>query len=226
MTRPHKRFSFDTEFDAAGGIAFAPPPVKRVYTPEDVAHIRGQAYAEGERSAYVRAEEAVAAALAGIAEASRSGLGRMAQLAHEHRTACAELALAAARVIAGAALDGLPQAPAAAALAALAHEIEATPRLIVRAAPDLVGRLQGALDQTAQACGCPGQILVKADPSLAMAAFVFDWGDGRASFDPAEAAERVADALRAGLAAEAPHAEPHAPAPLPPRGTIMNDDDP
>jgi flagellar assembly protein FliH len=213
MTTPHKRFSFDTEFDAAGGIAFAPPPVKRVYTPEEVAHIRGQAYAEGERSATVRAEEAVAAALAEIAEASRSGLGRMAHLAHEHRTACAELAMAAARVIAGAALDGLPQAPAAAALQALAHEIEATPRLIVRTAPDLVDRLQAALGETAQACGFAGQIVVKADPGLPAAAFVFDWGDGRASFDPAEAAERVEGALRAGLAAEAPHADPSHPTP-------------
>jgi flagellar assembly protein FliH len=108
-------------------------------------------------------------------------------------------------------LAGLPEAPAAAALQALAHEIEATPRLIVRAAPDLVERLQTALEQTAQTCGFGGQILVQADPGLALAAFVFDWGDGRASFDPAEAAERVAVALRAALAAEAPHAEPPLP---------------
>jgi flagellar assembly protein FliH len=180
--------------------------VKRVYVPDEVEQIRAKAFDEGQRSATVRAEEAVAAALAQIAEATRSGLGRMAQLAHEHRTACAELALAAARVIAGAALDGLPEAPAAAALETLAHEIETTPRLIVRAAPDLVRRLQTALDETAQACGFPGQIVVKADPNLALAAFVFDWGDGRASFDPAQAAERVAVALRTALAAEAPPA--------------------
>lgn len=210
MTTPHQKFGFDTEFNGEGGIAYAPPAVKRVYLPEEVERIRVQAYAEGERAATVRAEEVVAAALAEIAEAARSALGRLAQLAHEHRTACAELALVAARVIAGAALDGLPQAPAAAALEALAHEIEATPRLVVRAAPELVARLQGALDQTALACGFPGQIVVKPDPALAMAAFVFDWGDGRASFDPAQAAERVADALRTALAAEAPHAEPPA----------------
>jgi flagellar assembly protein FliH len=205
MTPSHRKFGFDTEFNGEGGIAYAPAPVKRVYVPDEVEQIRAQAFEEGQRSATVRAEEAVAAALAEIAEAARAGLGRLAQLAHEHRTACAELALAAARVIAGAALDGLPQAPAAAALETLAHEIESTPRLIVRAAPDLVVRLQKALDETAQACGFPGQIMVKADPSLAMAAFVFDWGDGRASFDPAQAAERVAVALRTALAAEAPH---------------------
>lgn len=207
MTTPHQKFGFDTEFNGDGGIAYAPPAVKRVYVPDEVEQIRIRAFSEGERSGVVRAEQAVAAALAEIAEASRTGLGRMAQLTHEHRTACADLAMAAARVIAGAALDGLPQAPAAAALEALAHEIESTPRLIVRTAPDLVVRLQSTLDETAQACGFPGQVVVKADPSLATAAFVFDWGDGRASFDPTQAAERVADALRTALAAEAPHAD-------------------
>ena len=217
MTTSHQRFSFDTEFDGDGGIAYQPPAAKRVYLPDEVEQIRARAFDEGERSATVRAEEAVAAALAEIAEAGRSALGRLSQLAHEHRTACAELALAAARVIASAALDGLPEAPAAAALEALAHEIEATPRLIVRAAPSLVSRLQAALDDTALACGFPGQIVVKADTALPIAAFVFDWGDGRASFDPAQAADRVADALRTALAAEAHHAEFPPPIAIPAR---------
>jgi flagellar assembly protein FliH len=208
MTTPHRKFGFDTEFNGDGGIAYAPPSMKRVFLPAEVEQIRGQAYAEGERSAMVRAEETVAAALAQIAEASRSGLSRMADLAHEHRTACAELALAAAKVIAGAALADLPTAPAVAALEALAREIEATPRLIVRTAPELVTRLQAALEDTAHSCGFAGQILVKADPAIAPAAFVFDWGDGRASFDPGQAAARVAEALRAAVAAEAPHS-PH-----------------
>ena len=40
------------------------------------------------------------------------------------------------------------------------------------------------------------------------AAFTLDFGDGQAAFDPAAAAERVADTLRAALAAEGLHAEP------------------
>ena len=203
MNTPHQKFRFDTEFNGDGGIAYSPPVTKRVFLPAEVEQIRAQAYLEGERSAAARAEEAAAAALAQIAAAVSAGLGQMARLAHEHRTACAELALATGKVIAGAALASLPEAPATAALESLAQEIESTPRLIVRAAPDLVTRMQSALDRTAQACGFPGQILVKADPSLAMAAFVFDWGDGRASFDPGQAAERVTTALRAALAAEA-----------------------
>ena len=49
--------------------------------------------------------------------------------------------------------------------------------------------------------------------ALAAAAFVLDWGDGAAAFDPAAAAARVAEALEGALAAEGLHAEA---LPLPP----------
>ena len=204
---PHKKFAFDTVFDAAGGVASAPAPVKRVYTPAEVEQIRAAAYAEGERSGVVRAEEAQAGALREIAAASRVALGSLAQTAHNHRTGSADLALATAKAIAGAALEHFPEAPATAALEALAREVEATPRLIVRAAPDLVERTQAALDQTAEAAGLSGQIIVKGDPALPQAAFILDWGDGRASFDPVEAQARAAAAIQTALAADGLHAE-------------------
>jgi flagellar assembly protein FliH len=39
-------------------------------------------------------------------------------------------------------------------------------------------------------------------------AFTLDFGDGSAAFDPQAAAQRVAEALHAALAAEGLHAEP------------------
>jgi flagellar assembly protein FliH len=208
MTSPHRKFNFDTVFDGDGAVAFTAARPKRAYTPEEVEQVRLQAFAEGERSNVARAEQDAAAALAAIAHAAKIALGALAVVAHEHRTACAELALAAGRTIAGAALERFPEAPAQAALQTLAREIEATAKLAVRTAPDLVERMQDALDATAQACGFPGQIVVKGDPTLPAAAFVLDWGDGRAAFDPVEAAERVGKALHTALAAEGLHAEP------------------
>jgi len=208
MTEPLRKFTFDTVFDGDGQIASAPLRAKRFYTPDEVEQIRAGAYSEGERSSLARAEGAKAQALTAISSAAHAALGALAGAAHEHRTACAELALAAARTIAGAALERFPNAPAEAALASLAREIEATAKLIVRAAPEMVADLQAALDETAIACGFAGQIVVKDDPALPLAAFVLDWGDGRADFDPAAAAERVAQALRTALAAEGLHAEP------------------
>lgn len=215
----HRKFSFDTVFDGAGGIASAPPPArKKLYQPEEVEQIRQQAYAEGERSGVVRAEQEAAQALGQIAQAAKAALSALAAVAHEHRSSSAALALAAARKIAGAALERFPEAPAVAALEAMGREIEAEPRLIARVAPHLEERTQAALETIAQAMSFTGQILAKGDPSLPPAAFVLDWGDGRCAFDPVAAETRVAEALEAALAAEGLHAEPLIPQDAFPQG--------
>ena len=46
---PHRKFAFDTVFDDNGGVAYAPPRVKKTFTPEEVEAAKAQAYAEGER---------------------------------------------------------------------------------------------------------------------------------------------------------------------------------
>jgi flagellar assembly protein FliH len=208
MTEPLRKFTFDTVFDGDGQVASTFLRPKRFFTADEVEQVRSRAYAEGERSTLARAEETKAQALTAVASAARAALSALAGVAHEHRTGCAELALACARTIAGAALERFPNAPAEAALASLAREIEATAKLVVRATPEMAAGLQAALDETAMACGFPGQIVVKDDPALPLAAFVLDWGDGRADFDPGAAAERVAQALHTALAAEGLHAEP------------------
>jgi flagellar assembly protein FliH len=208
MNTPHQKFNFDTEFDAVTGGVIAAPRPKRAFTPDEVEQVRAAAFAEGERSGVVRAEQAAAAALAEIALAAKAALSALTRIVHDHRSISADLALATGRTIAGAALEQFPEAPAAAALAAMAREMETTPRLAVRTSVDLVDRLQATLEATAQACGYAGQIVVRGDPALPPAAFVLDWGDGRASFDPVETAERVAEALRNAVEAEALHGEP------------------
>ncbi|HLK23643.1 MAG TPA: flagellar assembly protein FliH [Caulobacteraceae bacterium] len=208
MTQTHRKFTFDTVFDGDGEVASAPALAKRFFAVDEVERIRERAFEEGQRSVVARAEETKAQALTAIAGAAQAALGALAHVAHEHTTACAELALASARTIAGEALERFPTVAAEAALVALAREVEAAPKLTVRAAPDLVSDLQAALDETGRAIGFAGQIVVKDDPSLPLAAFVLDWGDGRADFDPDAAAARVAEALRTALAAEGLHAEP------------------
>ncbi len=202
-----RKFSFETVFDDEGGIAYAPPKQKRIFTLEEVTQIRAECYEDGQRSALVVAEQAAAAALQAIGHAAHGALSTLVQIAHDHRVGSAELSLACARQIADAALEQFPDAPAQAALEALAAEITTGPRLTVRASADLVERFQRTLDEQAQALGMPGQIIVKADPMMPQAAFHFDWGDGRASYDPTVTAERVAQALHNALIAEGLHAE-------------------
>jgi len=213
-------FTFDTVFD--GDAVIVAPRPKRTFSPEEVEAIRAEAFAAGERSAVAIVEGEAAAALAQVAAAAQAALGALTRMAHDHRSAAAELAMTAARKIADAALDAFPEAPAAAALAALSRDLEATPRLLVHVAVADAPRIEKALARAADSAGFAGQIVLKPDPAMPAAAFVFDWGDGRAAFDPAAAAERVAEALNAALAAEGLHAEspmlPFPPASLPTGG--------
>lgn len=203
---PHQKFGFDTVFDNAGG-AYSPPRPKRLFTADEVEALRAQAFADGEQQALGSMAALQAQALAQIAAIVGQALPKLASVAHEHREGSAELALACARAIADAALARFPYAPMQAALENLAREIEASPRLVVSAPPELAEGVQAALAETAQAIGYAGAIQVRAAP-LGEAAFSIDFGDGAAAFDPAAAAERVAAALNAALAAEGLHAEP------------------
>jgi flagellar assembly protein FliH len=198
-------FTFDTVFDGAHVISA--PRSKRSFTPEEVEQIRAQAYAEGERSATALAEQQAASALADVGRQLGSALSTLGRVAHDHRAASAELALACARCIADAALQQFPAAPAEAALAALADEIKTAPRVTVRASPGAAQRHAHTLSQLATGIGFDGAVTVSADPAMGAGAFSFDWGDGRAAFDPTAAAERVTEALAAALAAEGLHAE-------------------
>lgn len=207
----HRKFEFDTVFDGAGDIASQVERPKRLFPAEEVERIRAEAYVQGERKALASMKALQAQALNGIAGALGAALGTLAEVAQEHRVQSAALSLACARAIADASLELFPAAPIQAALESLAREIEASPRLTVAAAPDLVDELQAALNETAQAIGYPGAIVVRSTPGMAPAAFTLDFGDGMAAFDPAAAAERVSAALDAALAAEGLHAEPLTP---------------
>ncbi len=199
-------FTFDTVFE--GGKVIAPARPKTAYTADEVRTARAEGEEAGRSSAVIRAEEAQAAALSSIEGLVRSALDALARVAHEHRAASAELALACAKSIAGAALDRLPEAAVLSAFEALSVEVEAQPRLTVRVAQQDLARTQPALEALAARIGHGGRLTVSADPDLAPAAFGFDWGDGRCAFDPAAAAARVEAALAAALAVEGLHAEP------------------
>jgi len=206
-----RKFSFDTVFEDNGRV-IVPARPKKSFTSEELDRVRRESFAEGERSALAIAGQAQTLALQQIAIAAQGALGGLAMAAHEHRAGSARLALAAARKIADAALARFPEAPAAAALDALAREVEAVPRLVARCAPEQLDGVKEALEGAAHNAGYPGQIVVRADPALPAAAFVLDWGDGSAAFDPAAAAGRVAQALDEALAAEGFHAESLSPA--------------
>lgn len=201
-------FDFDTEFSSDGEIARVGStfkPAKRAYLPAEVEALVAQARFEARDAALAEVDAMRAMALAGIGQALSQAAPALAAVAQAHREQSAELALAAARVIAGAALDRYPHGPLKAALEQLGAEIDASPRLVIRAA-GLDEAARETLSATASDAGFSGVCAFRDEP-MAAAAFQLEWADGRADFDPNEAAARVAEALNAALAAEAGHAE-------------------
>jgi len=201
-------FAFDTEFDGFGSIVTpsAFRPSKRAYMPAEVEALVAQARFEAREAALAEADSLQAMAVVEVGRAMAAAIPTLAQVAQQHREHSAGLALAAARVIAASALDRYPEGPLRAALESLGQEIDASPRLVIRA---------GALDDTARArieavctdAGFSGLVSFREEPGLPTAAFQLEWADGRAEFDPAAAAARVNDVLNAALASEGGHAE-------------------
>lgn len=203
----HQKFCFDLSFDGTDDVAAAARPRKALYSAAEVDKIRAEALEDGRRAALEAQEGERLTLTREIGQSVRQAVEHLTEVAANHRAGLAELALTAARKIAGAALDRFPEAPARAAFDALLTEVEAQPRLMVRASEAAVARVEAALCEAAEAAGYAGLTVVRADPGLAGAAFVFEWGEGRAAFDPDESAARVAAALEAALAAGA-HDEP------------------
>jgi flagellar assembly protein FliH len=209
MTAPlHRPFIFDTEFDADGGVVAetAFRPTKRSYLPSEVEALIAQARLEARQDALAEAAAIRDMALGSIAQALSQGLPGLAHAAQSHRAASADLSLAAARIIAGVALERLPEGPLRAALDALGQEIDASPRLVLRARGlDEEGRAR--IEAVCAEAGFTGQVSFRDDPGMAQAAFCLEWADGRAAFDPDEAAQRIQAALDAALAAEGGHGD-------------------
>jgi flagellar assembly protein FliH len=202
-----RKFSFDTVFDDDGAVVGQAAPRKSFYSAQDVEQIKAQAFAEGQAAALDRAQQEEARCLAEIRQALGQAMTALSRAAHEHKEVAVELARAAAGKIADAALERFPEAPAEAALQALLKEVESHPRLMVRASEAALERVKATLERLAEAAGYAGQVTVRADPALAGAAFIFEWGEGRAAFDPEQTSLRIAEALEAALAAEGLHGD-------------------
>lgn len=208
VSSPSRPFGFETEFDDMGGVRPGPAfrPTKRAYLPAEVEALVAQARLEGREAALGEVESMRVMAMSEIAQSMAGSAPALAALAQAHREQAAGLALAAARVIAGAALDQFPAGPLREALEALGAEIDASPRLVIRAAGlDEDGQAQ--LQAVAADAGFSGLVSFREEAGLPPAAFRLEWADGRADFNPADAASRIEEAVSAALAAEAGHGE-------------------
>lgn len=205
MTQPHitpRPFGFDTEFGADGRIVshteWQPP--KRSFSPAEVEAMVAEASLQARQQALSEVEALRADALSILAQKVGHALSQLGSIAEQHRHEATELAVVSARALSGAAFDLFPRRPLEATIEQLAQEIDASPRLLIRA-PQLDAEARTQIETLCSQSGFTGMVVFR-DEAGPAASFTLEWSDGRASFDPAEVEQRLRDALSAALAAD------------------------
>ncbi len=195
-----RKYAFDMEFAADGEIVRQAP--KRI-TPEEVQAANAEGYERGKNDATAQAERRTAAALEAIADATSAVLTRLNAESQAMRVEAAQIAMAAAQKIAGAALDSFGVERAAQAIEAAMDSLRHQPRLVVKLPPDMAEELKPRISAMCETHAYASAVMVRAEPELKTGEVVIDWSDGVIAMDPAEATKRIQSLIDAALAA--PH---------------------
>jgi flagellar assembly protein FliH len=169
-------YEFEPMFGTTSGAAR--PARRKVLTDEDIAAARAEGVAEGITQANASIERASSEALRAIAGLMQMMLGRLAAEAQSLRVDAAQVAVAAARAVAGSALDGFGAEAVSDIVATAAGQLRDAPRLVVRVSPDLAQTIEERLIGVAREAGFSGEIAVRGDPDAQNGDCTLDWGDG------------------------------------------------
>lgn len=192
-----RRYAFDTEFAPDGAIVSAKP---KPLTTDEVDAERATAYKKGAQDATAQAERETAAALQALADAASAILTRLDAESRAMREEAARVALAAARKIAGAALDAYGAERAAAAIESAMDTLRHQPRLLVKLSPEAAETLKPRIDEMTETHAYAGAVLVRPQAGLRNGEVVIDWSDGVITMSPDDAAQRIEALIDSALA--------------------------
>jgi flagellar assembly protein FliH len=174
-----RKFTFDTRFDDDVPTATAPEALQRkAFSRKDIDAARVSGYDEGRRAGDVRAAEALATSIGQVAGALTQAIGALDQEIEAMRADAAQLAFAAARKLAGAALAHAPEAEIADALRAALHQAITETHVTVKAPATLIQALQQKLSELALHEGYEGRVRFVGDPDLSGADCRIEWRGG------------------------------------------------
>jgi len=197
MSAPIK-FLFDVDFAAGEGkpaeptITLAEHAVKLAEA-EAAAHRRG--YAQARADAEVETARHVAAGLEALAVSLYET--RDALKAIEARLECeaVEVAVAVARKLAPALVAREPLAEISALASDCFRELISAPHIVVRVNDTVYAATREKLDEVARARGFEGQLVVLAEPEIALGDCRIEWADGGINRDSAAAAAVIGEAV-------------------------------
>lgn len=191
-----RKYAFNTEFSPDGAVVR--DGSKRL-TPEEIAAACAAAYERGKDDSMALAERQSAAAIEALAGAASATLSRLDAEIRDMREEAARVALAAARKIAGAALDAFGAERAAAAIEAAMDALRHQPRLLVKLSPDTAATVKPRIEAMCETHAYASAIVLCADESLRTGEVSIDWSDGIIALNNDDIAQRIGALIDAAL---------------------------
>lgn len=183
-----KKFMFDTDFRGNG---------RKAVDEAALDGARAEGFASGLDQGRRDADLQLSALLAQLVRHGERLLAQQDERLAQIEAQAAQLAVATARSLAGAALADRPLAQLlAAARECLAHARHA-PHLAIRVHESLVETVEGKLSGLAREAGFAGRIVVLGDPDIALGDGRLEWADGGIAIERAELDEAVDRAVAA-----------------------------
>ena len=178
-----KAFAFDTEFTPHGDVVGG--PAQKFFSRAVAETLAASARAEAEAMAQARGFASVDRVIRQLAPVNP----QIVRIAEALRQEAAELALIAARKIAGRALDAHGSQMAVDAVAEAVRMLKGAPSIVVSAPADAVGPIERRLEQLKKE-GRVSSISFRADPGAKPGDWQVEWGEGLVGFsrDHVEAA--------------------------------------
>ena len=190
MTQPSP-FLFATEFTSSGEVLSGPE--RKYFSREETDQMAARARNEGEAKARQTIEAKGFASVDRIVVSLAPVAAQLSAIAEQLRAEAAELAMIAARRIAGAALDRNGEEAAAIAIAEVVRNLKVTPTITVGLPPEAMPEVQRRLDQL-RAKGVGTGISFVPDPRAKPGDWKVVWAEGSAGFSR-ESVEAAVDAI-------------------------------
>jgi flagellar assembly protein FliH len=193
MSAEPQKFKFDVEFRPEGDLISnaARARQRKILTQEELDGMLSRARHDGMKVGQVRAAEQTAAAVEQLCAVVQQSVGSAQNQVEELRREAAQLALVCARKLASEAVAALPQADVEAALYEAIHQAITEPRIVLRAAPNVIAAIKDKLEDLARDSGYEGRVVASPEPGMNDGDCRIEWRGGGAE----RSMDHLADAI-------------------------------
>ena len=191
------KYTFDVEFRPEGDLVSnaARARQKKAYTTDEIDQLSARAREQGMKAGQVRAAEMQAQEVAKLVDALKAVVARTTRASDEVREEASLIALAAARKLAGAAVQALPTADVEDVLRHALHQALGEPRIVLHTSQKVAELLRPKLAEIAHEEGFEGRVVVAGEAAMGSADCRIEWRGGGAERSTAQIEGAIAELI-------------------------------